>query len=150
MKALNGKKKKPQHKIQRQRRGLLAMAHIAKKDLGMLDDDYRDILVNEFGVASSAALSLSELEDLVARFREKGWQPEGRQRSDDERKKKEAWLAALRDRAETLSCQLENGEQRLQGLCKSICGVDKLEWCRDAGKLKRLLAVLGHIAGKEG
>ncbi len=44
---------------------------------------------------------------------------------------------------------LENGEKRLQGLCERICGVRVLEWCKDAGKLERLLKVLGELT-KEG
>ena len=147
MKAINGKKKQSRNKLQRRRQALLAMVHIALKDLGMPDEDYRGILLEEFCVSSAAALSLSELGDLVDRFREKGWQPEGgRQRKEGSDMAEIRQARALRERAETLAGEIENGERRLKGLCKKICGVDKLEWCRDVGKLRRLLKVLGNIA----
>ena len=139
MKTINGKKKQSQNNFQRRRQKLLAIVHIAIKELDVSDDDYRETLRKEFGVSSAAALSLPELGDLVDRFREKGWQPE----VDNTGIKQ---LRALRKRAETLAGEIENGERRLPGLCKKICGVDKLKWCRDVGKLLRLLKVLGEIA----
>ncbi len=148
MKAICGNKKGPADARKQRRNGLFAMVHIALKDLDISDDDYRDILKNEFRVASASALSIPELGDLVDRFREKGWQPKAGADSKRQREGKQA--VALRERAKAMSCELENGDKRLAGLCKRICGVEKLEWCRDAGKLKRLLVVLGKIAEQEG
>lgn len=121
------------------------MVHIALKDLGLCDDDYRDILKREFGVASAAALSSRELGNLIERFKSKGWQAKSKGGKEWRPKNTEGQLRALRDRARGLAAELDNGEQRLAGLCKKICGVDKVEWVRDVEKVKRLVVVLGKI-----
>lgn len=56
------------------RNALLGKAHIAKKQLGLDDETYRQILADRYGVASSAKLSLDKLKDLCAFFERKGWQ----------------------------------------------------------------------------
>ncbi|RLC25051.1 MAG: hypothetical protein DRH56_06050 [Deltaproteobacteria bacterium] len=127
-------------RIDRQRRGLLAKVHIAVKDLCIDDGTYRDILRREFGVASAAALSNRELESLIRYFRGKGWEPK---RAKDAKKPDRA--GALRERAQGLAGEMDMSETRFRGLCRRICGTDRLEWCRDAAALKRLLAVMGKI-----
>jgi len=127
----------------RQRRGLLAKVHIAKKDLCIPDEDYRLILRREFGVASSAALSDRELQALVRYFEGKGWAAKpGPGRADQP--------AALRERALELKGQMAMSDLRFARLCRSICGTDRLEWCSNTGRLKRLLAVLGKIRRQSG
>ena len=56
-------------------RALLAKVHIAKKDLGLTDENYRAILVRITGKASSADCSERQLEQLLAEFRRLGWIP---------------------------------------------------------------------------
>ncbi len=144
MKAISGKGRKAPDRIQRQRRGLLAKVHIAIKELGIPDDDYRGILVKEFGVSTAKALSIIELQYLVAYFEEKGWEPQGGNRKSEIGNRK-SQCEALQGRAREIAAEMEDGERRLRGLCKKLCGVDRLEWCRDAGKLKRLLAAMSKI-----
>lgn len=52
-----------------ERRKLLAMIHIAKKDMGWSDSFYRSLLENCFGVATSAALTTLQLESFLAAVR---------------------------------------------------------------------------------
>lgn len=129
-----------------QRRGLLAMVHIAKKDLMLRDDEYETILQG-FKVASSGELSIPQLERLVKYLKRLGWKP-----VHPRRKKAaptESRLAALRARCVEVAKSMENGEKRLAGLAAKICGFASLTWCREAAKLERLLAVLGSIKEKE-
>ena len=121
-----------------QRRGLLAKVHIAIKDLGVLDDDYRDILRREFGVASAAALSNRELESLVRYFQSRGWRSKQRTYAPDQ-------VGALRERALGLKEQISMSDFRFSRLCRRICGTDRLQWCQQPAKLKRLLAVMEKI-----
>jgi len=132
--------------LQNRRRGLLAKVHIALKDLSFADESYRDLLERLFGVPTAAALSMQQLELLVKTFQDVfGWKPQGSTR----REPKVSQDEMLRVRIEGLADQLANGEKRLQGLCKAICGMDRLDWCRDIPKLKQLLAVLGRIKRQE-
>jgi phage gp16-like protein len=125
------------------RRALLAKVHIALKDLGIDDDLYRLILREEFGVASSAALSARELEALIARFESKGWKPSRTPKSKAQ--SAQAQVDALKERIGQKLIYSDFDETRLRGLVRRICGVDDLRWCGDAVRLKRLLAVIGSM-----
>jgi hypothetical protein len=57
------------------RRGLLATVHIAKKDLALPDETYRDILERITGKRSAKGLSLGQLEDVKAEMKGLGWKP---------------------------------------------------------------------------
>ncbi|HOK59218.1 MAG TPA: hypothetical protein PL047_09445, partial [Methanothrix sp.] len=58
----------------RQRRGLLAKIHIAKKDLGLSQDEY-ELILTGFKVASAAELTIPQLERLVKYLKKLGWRP---------------------------------------------------------------------------
>jgi phage gp16-like protein len=138
------KAKKPMTPYRKQKNALLAMVHIAKKDLGVFDDDYRSLLRKEFGLASSAAMSIKELERLMRIFKKWGFVPKPRPRP-----KGQGQAKALQTRAKNEAKALENGDERLKGLVKRICKTDKLEWCKDVRKLKSLLAALRKIEASE-
>jgi phage gp16-like protein len=57
------------------RRMALAKIHIAKKDLAMTDDSYQALLQRLTGKESAQALSLPDLERVLAEFKRFGWQP---------------------------------------------------------------------------
>ncbi len=126
-----------------ERRSLLAKLHIAKKDMGWTDDYYRNLLENCFGLSTSAALSNEQLRALMASIRNRGWKPRQKPGEMDEQ------VVAFRSRIKVMASQIPNGDERLKGLCKSICGVASVGWCTDIAKMKRLLAVLGNILRKE-
>jgi len=127
------------------RNKLLAMAHIAQKELDIPDEDVRTILKREFKKTSRADLSELELGYLIDYFHQHGWQTRNSQLATRNNQ-----CAALRTRAYELAGQIENGETRLKGLAKKILGVDRLEWARDVKRLQRLLAILEKIKTSEG
>ena len=131
----------------RERKALLAKVHIAKKELPLVDADYRALLEYEFNKRSAADLTILELEYLVGYFKAHGWQP--RPGADPGLVTKQQ-LEALRVRARAIAGQIENGERRLRGLTWSICGVEIIDWCRSEKLLKRLLAALSKIEKLEG
>ena len=140
---VEARKREQRARLAGQRRGLLAKIHIALKDLGIEDENYREILWTVFRQRSSKHLSIEELQHLVRYFEGRGWQPTRRERKTNPDIDQ---AIALRDRAREIAAEIPNGEKRLQGLVKKICGVGRLEWARDAEKLERLLAALGNIA----
>jgi len=130
-----------------QRRGLLAMVHIAKKDLALNEGEY-EMILRGFRVASSGELNIPQLERLVKYFKRLGWKPvrsRRKKRSADDGLR----LDALRRRCVEIAKTMDNGEKRLAGLAEKICGFASLTWCRDAAKFERLLAILGSIKEKE-
>lgn len=136
-KKMVGKSKKK--RISPIRNAMLAKVHIAKKDMGLDDDIYRMILMDEFGVESAADLKDEELSRLIERFKSRGWRPKA---GNDSRKKK---VAALRKRiAEEVQFAGFN-EKRLRGLVRKICGVADLRFCNDPKGLEHLLRVIRAI-----
>ncbi|HSW39217.1 MAG TPA: phage protein GemA/Gp16 family protein [Acidobacteriota bacterium] len=142
-------------KLARQRRGLLAKVHSAKRDLRLSDDEWC-MIKRSFKVSSCADMTIPQLEDMVKLFKKHyGWQEPIRIRTEGtglNQPPNPEQLAALQERARetwgqisNLSPSVEAHEKRLSGLVKKICGVDDLTWCRSAAKLERLLAVLGKI-----
>ena len=55
--------------------GLLAKVQIARRQLGLAENDYRAILVRVTGRDSSKGASERQLEDVLAEFRRLGWKP---------------------------------------------------------------------------
>jgi hypothetical protein len=54
---------------------MLAKVHIAKKELGLDDETYRDVLVRVTGKTSSKGLSDRQLDAVLVEFRRLGWVP---------------------------------------------------------------------------
>lgn len=141
MKAIPGGGKKSPNRIQKQRNGLLAIVHIAKQNLGMDDATYRDLLLN-WGVKSSAALSISELEDLVDHFQSLGFRVQRSKVQGSRDQGRGRMAEALHERIREEAAKLEKGEARLTGLVKKIANVDDLRFCRNTAKLKQILKII--------
>ena len=134
------------------RRTLLAKIHIASKDLGISDSDYRGLLAREFGVHSAADLSTDEMERLLGHFAARGWRPirSNPRRASPAAGRPGKQAFALQARVREALSQLEDSdERRLHGLCEKICGSKDLASCRDIEKLRRVLAVLAGIRKSE-
>jgi len=65
---------------------LLAKIHIAKKELALDDEIYRDILYRKFKVTSSKALSDSQALVLIYHFKNLGWVPKSKPKKYDDQK----------------------------------------------------------------
>jgi len=126
----------------RQRRGLLAKIHIAKKDMGLNEGEY-DMILRSFKVASSGDMTIPQLENMVELLKHYGWKPVRirRKHNPDHR----ARLDALRKRVLEEAQELPNWENRLAGLVKSTCGVTALNWVGSAAKLERLLKIISQL-----
>ena len=71
-----------------QHKALLAKIHVAKKQLGLTEDEYRALLDGHFGAASAADLGLTDLKRLVLVMADYGFKPsKGHARRGATRKK---------------------------------------------------------------
>ena len=137
-----GAQKKSPNRFQRQRNGLLAIVHIAPKQLGFSEEERVAVLLR-FGVKSSGALSIPELQELKEFYEALGFEAKpGKSGGPHKRKFIEGQLEALRERVLQEAAKLENGEERMLGLLKAKAGVDRLEWVSDTGKLRQIIRVL--------
>ena len=149
MKAVNGGGKTSPNKpdnMQRRRHGLLALVHIAKRELALRDDEYRDVL-KYWGAKTSAEMSIPELEELVTYFESLGFKK--KVPADRELGSGVGQITALRERVLAEAGKLNNGEQRLNGLVKKIAKTDDLKSCRDVKKLKQILKVVRLLQDRE-
>lgn len=108
------------------RRKLLARIHIlAKKDLGMDDDEYRNTLEHVVGVRSAAKLSDAELLTAVNEFAALAKAPASRPQAPDRITSGQVHRARTlwREHADDPS------DAALDRFVKGVAGVDKLEWC---------------------
>lgn len=62
-------------KTKNYKKGLIASVHIAKSDLGLDDETYRELLFNVTGEVTSAKCGVKQLCAMLAELRKKGWKP---------------------------------------------------------------------------
>jgi len=132
--------------LQERRHKLLALVHIAKKEIPLSDDEYRDVIAY-WGVRSSADMSIPELEELVKYFESLGFKkkvtdPRGPGAGVGQ-------IKALQKRIKEEAGKLNNGEERLKGLVKKIAKENDLTACRNIKKLKQLLKVIRLLQNRE-
>ncbi|EGJ49028.1 gp16 family protein [Desulfocurvibacter africanus] len=146
-----------------ERRSLLAKIHVAKKQLGLSDDDYRTVLMEQFGQNSASYLTDGQLRKLVAHFRSLGWQdaPKARAKNDthgrpstldskrcDSRKRMMKKIEALLAEKGTD----ENGYipwGYAASILKRQCGVERLEFASPE-QLSGVIAALYRDAQRKG
>jgi phage gp16-like protein len=131
-----------------QRRKDLAMIHLAKKDLGLDDDMYRDILQQCCGVESSAELDQPNRRKLLAFFRGRGWG-----RKDPRHNRPKNMNAPDRSRLlkkiEALLTESGRPWSYADALAKRICKVDSLTFCKPE-HLSKIIAALVYDAKRNG
>lgn len=112
----------------------LAVIHVAKKQLGLADADYRMLLNERYGVLSAAALKDPERQDLIAEFERRGFK---NLRNVRARAKDTDMLARIRWRLGQAGRPVEYGD----ALAKRLCNVDRLDWCTPDMQRKVLAAL---------
>lgn len=116
------------------RRALLAKVHIAPKQLGMTDDDYRAVLLRETGRLSAKQCTDGELEKLLAAFGRKGFTSTARRpgkpaRADHPvaRKARALWISLGH-----LCAIRQTSEQALEAFARRQLGCERLQWANQA------------------
>ena len=109
------------------RNPLLARIHIAKKELGLDDDIYRDVLERVTGKRSSNGLSATAQKQVIAEFQRMGWKgfTKGRKRSDKPYVRK---VFALWGELKRAGIWREDSQQSLRNFVKKLTGCDDPEW----------------------
>lgn len=143
------------------RNGLLAKIHIAKKDMGLTDADYRAVLAARFGAASAGELTEKQLLTLLSHFEGLGWRPVARRKNDThgrprtlDRQDSNSRTAML-EKIEAMLAEKgrdENGHipwSYAARILKRQCGVERLEFA-SCEQLKGVIAALYQDAKRNG
>ncbi len=132
---------------------MLAAIHIAKKELALDDDTYRDLLETRYNKRSSAKLSVKQLMDLIEHFKGLGFKAKkappkrakAKKLADDDlsAKIRALWislyhLGVVRDPAETA----------LSAFVKRMAQVDALQWM-DGEDAYKVIEALKGMATRE-
>ena len=111
---------------------LKAMIHVAKKDLGLAEEDYRTVLFALTGKESCAEMSVVELNKVLEAFRAKGWIPKVKSSTrnfdpnkNDPRLKKIWKLWYLLEESGKIKSP---NAKALNAFCKKVAGVERMEW----------------------
>ena len=129
---------------QQARRSMLGKIHIAKKQLAMDEDDYRQLLFEVTGHGSAADCSDGQLSRVIERLKEKGFKPlpkAGRKAATHPmaRKARALWISLHH------LCVVQNpSEQALEAFAHRQLKCEKLSWAnqRDANKLIEALKAM--------
>ena len=132
----------------RHRAAELAKIHIAKKQLGLDDDTYREMLKGVTGKTSAAELTACERADVLAHLKSAGFagkrkgRPNSAMAGGDSRAKQLGKIEAL----------LTIGNKSwayANGIAKRICKVHKMAWVKTRD-LYKIITALRKFAQKEG
>lgn len=142
------------------KRSLLAMVHIAPKQLDMDDDDYRAVLLRETGCMSAKDCTVQQLDKLMAEFRRLGFSSTanrpGRKvqppRADHAlaRKARVMWISLAHLCAiETTPQAAIKSDKALEAFAKRQLGCERLQWA-DQTQGDKLIEALKAIAIRHG
>lgn len=140
----------------KERRLLIAKIHLAKKEMGLVDDDYRAILIRIAGRTSSKDCTIADLRAIVEELKRLGFQPRpARGRSGGRASPKPAdHPTARKARALWISLHqlgaIDNpSEQALEAFARRQLGVERLQWANQSLAYK-LIEALKAIGSRHG
>jgi phage gp16-like protein len=126
----------------------LARIHLAKKQLGLDDEAYRDLLRSTTGQTSAAELDARQRWAVLLAFGKLGWKGLG-EPSKGRPAQPEPNKAALVSKIEAQLAEARRPWAYAHGLAKRMFGVDMVQWC-DSDQLRRLVAALTYDAKRHG
>lgn len=114
------------------RRSLLAKTAVAQKQLGLDDDDFRDLLERITGKRSRTRMSNAQLVDVVEELKTKGFAPKQKPKLKDatQRKIRALWISLWH-----LGVTHSPDDKALNAFCKRVsggraAGIERLQWIR--------------------
>ncbi|MFV0642943.1 MAG: gp16 family protein [Sphingomonadaceae bacterium] len=130
------------------RRAMLAKINIARHQLAMDEDDYRQMLVDETGHMSLRECSEVQLERILARLKKLGFKPlpskRGSAATPAGRKARALWISLYQ-----LGAVRNPSEKALEAFAQRQIGCTKLNWAR-SNDVYRLIEALKAMATRHG
>jgi phage gp16-like protein len=127
----------------------LAKIHIAKKELNLDDDIYRDILHTQFKKRSSRDLSDFQCVKLLQHFESLGWKQTAAKQRSHGKKPHHMDKSAYLSKIEALLAEAGRSWAYANGMAKHMYKVDNLQFC-EQDQLRGIVSALVRNAKKEG
>lgn len=117
------------------KKSLLAKIHIAKKDLGLDDGTYRDVLRRITGKDSSSKMLISELERVIYEFGNLGWKPSAAAKPKHGKKPRVSTdkpsRQAVMDKIEAILTDMGLHWNYVHSIARGMHKKEKLDFCTD-------------------
>ena len=134
------------------RRSMIGKIKVAQKQLGLIDDDYRAILIRVAGVTSCADANVDQLEAIINELKRLGFVPlppkSGRKApiasSPSARKARALWISLYQ-----LDAIATKDEKSLEAFGRRQLKVDRLAWA-DEAHMYKLIEALKNIGERNG
>ncbi|AKH39406.1 MULTISPECIES: gp16 family protein [Nitrosomonas] len=127
----------------------LAQIHIAKIQLGLDDDTYRDILWNIAQVRSSRDLNQASRKRVLEHLTAKGWQKKKPARAQQGKSPTTAiGKAPLMSKIGALLTEMQLPWTYANGISQQMFKVERVDWCTPQ-QLHKLVAALTYKAQKQ-
>lgn len=135
------------------RRSMIAKIHVAKKELRLAEDDYRQILLDAAGRTSSGDCTEAELERVITRLQAIGFKPLPQKsgaattraaQHPVARKARALWISLYH-----LGAVRSPDEKALESFAKRQLGCDRLVWANQSQGY-RLIEALKAMADRNG
>lgn len=137
-------------RLTQHRRAMLAKINIARHQLAMAEDDYRQILFDETGKSSLRACSEGELDRMLARLKALGFQPlpkaggKSAAQHPMAKKARAMWISLHQ-----LGVVQNPSEKALEAFARRQLGCERLVWARQSDAY-RLIEALKAMASRAG
>jgi phage gp16-like protein len=129
----------------------LAKIHIAAKELGLADEEYRSLLWVRYKKNSAKDLSKKQTWDLVSHFQRLGWKPRYRRKAQGTRRKGKDLTQATDPQSRKIRALWitmhkaglvhDPSEAALGAFVKRMAKVDRLAWAKDNQKARIIEAL---------
>ena len=131
----------------------LAKIHIAKKELGLTDEVYRDIMRSRFGKESAAKLTVGQASQLINHFRSLGWKPKYQQKLPGVYSKptdgQEGKIIALWLELAKAGVVRNKSDRALQAFVRRMTKKHHMRWCT-TGEKNTIIEALKDWGAREG
>lgn len=118
------------------KRPLLAKIHIAKAQLNLDDDQYRDIVRRITGKDSAAQCLYSQLVDLINEFKALGWKTSKKKAFRCTTSGRIKKIYALWGELQTAGAVQSTDKTALDAFVKKYTGIDSVQWLLPAQQQK--------------
>lgn len=128
----------------------LAMVHVARKQLGLDEESYRDVLERATGLRSAKNLTPGQLDLAIAAFRQLGFEPTAKPRRKGLEGPYAAKLQALWIAAWNLGIVRDKSDKALTAFILRQTGIAAARWLRYPEDARKVIEALKAWLGREG
>ncbi len=131
------------------RQNMLAKVHIAKKQLGLDETTYRDVVELVTGKRSSGKCTNAELDAVLSHMQDKGWKPKKPSRNDDAEKYlgkcRALWISGW-----NLGVVHTRQDEAMNAFIKRMTGLDSERWLIHAEDAMKAIEAIKAMLARDG